>query len=172
MERNSLLKLVLIVQSHKSPRHRYLQRDSHSFPDQSLLVAVRNYRCKASPHRRPHLCHQINGSEPSSHIWSSSVPSMAFIMQHLRKDFLRAHLECLPTLRRSTGKSDQFHFADMAACSEGVLVGQHPFLPLLSRAIFKWFVDRNIQGLYHSCHSSRNNNGLGVQGLKCAMDRC
>ena len=66
----------------------------------------------------------------------------------------------------------QFHFADTATCSEGVLVGQHPLLPLLSHVIFKWLVDCNIQGLYHTCHLSWNNSDVGVQGRKRATDRC
>ena len=54
--REHLIKSVFIVKSHKSPCYRYLQRDSHSFLGQFLLVAVRNYRRKASPH----LCQQMD----------------------------------------------------------------------------------------------------------------
>ena len=56
--REDLIKSVFIVKSHKSPRYRYLQRDSNSFLGQFLLVAVRNY--KASPHPRPYLCQQMD----------------------------------------------------------------------------------------------------------------
>lgn len=88
-------------------------------------------------------------------------------MQHLQKvwNVFPALVDPLANLRK-------FHFADTATCSESVLIGQHPLLPLLSCMIFKRLVDCNIQGLYHTCHPSRNNSGLGVQGLKRATNRC
>ena len=51
---------MFIVKSHKSPRYRYLQRDSHSFLGQFQLVTVRNYRRKASPYPCPYLCQQMD----------------------------------------------------------------------------------------------------------------
>ena len=71
----------------------------------------------------------------------------------------------LPSLVDPPADLIEFHLANTAAGSEGLLAGQHPRLPLLPHTIFKEHDhDCSIQGLQHTCHPfppsppPRNNN--------------
>ena len=64
--------------------------------------------------------------------------------------------DVLPSLVDPPADLIEFHLANTAASSKGLLAGQHPRLPLLPRTIFKGDVDCSIQGLQHTCHPFHN----------------